>query len=110
MKDQFDIWRYHFPDKGEHSVVLLSHPDICATGTMINVLYCTSQRQNRAPRAYEVILNSADGFEWETFCNCSVIYLVPAAALFGRRGCVSHPRRLAIRSKVRDLFRLAATD
>ena len=56
------------------------------------------------------MLNAAEGFEWETFCNCAVIYLVPAAALFGRRGRVSLERRRAIRSKVRDLFRLAASD
>ena len=77
---------------------------------MINVLYRTSQRQNRAPKTCEVMLNRADGFDWETFCNCAIVYLVPSAALFGRRGRVSHERRLAIRSKVRDLFRLSATD
>ena len=110
MKDQFDIWRYQFPAKGEHSVVLLSHPDICATATMVNVLYCTSQRQSRPPKTYEVMLNGADGFAWETFCNCAVIYLVPAAAPFGQRGRVSLERRLAIRSKVRGLFRLSAAD
>ena len=27
MKDQFDVWRHDFPDKGgEHPVVLISHP------------------------------------------------------------------------------------
>ena len=110
MKNQFDVWRYHFPEKGEHSVVLISHPDLCATAAMVNVLYCTSQRQSRAPKPYEVMLNAADGFEWKTFCNCAVIYLVSAAALFGRRGRVSLERRRAIRSKIRDLFRLAAAD
>jgi len=110
MKNQFDVWRYNFPEKGEHSVVLISHPDLCAAAVMVNVLYCTSQRQNRAPKSYEVMLNAADGFEWETFCNCAVIYLVPAAALFGRRGRVSLERRRAIRSRIRDLFRLAAAD
>jgi mRNA-degrading endonuclease toxin of MazEF toxin-antitoxin module len=110
MKDQFDILRYEFPERGEHSVVLISHPDICASAKMINVLYCTSQRQNRKPQPYEVLLNGADGFEWETFCNCSTVFLVPSEKLFGRRGKVSLERRRQIRGKIRDLFRLAAAD
>jgi len=56
------------------------------------------------------MLNGADGFEWETFCNCAVMYLLPAAAFFGQRGHVSQEHRLAIRSKVRDLSRLSVAD
>jgi hypothetical protein len=77
---------------------------------MVNVLYCTSQRQSRNPHHYEVLLNGADSFEWETFCNCATIFLVPSAKLFGRRGKVSLERRRQIRGKIRDLFRLTATD
>jgi hypothetical protein len=40
-------------------------------------LYCTSQRQNRQPIPFEVLLNGADGMDWETFCDCSAMYLVP---------------------------------
>ena len=67
MKDQFDVWRFEFPEKGEHPVVLISHPDRCARGALINVLFCTSQRQSRAPHPYEVLLNGTDGMDWETF-------------------------------------------
>ena len=56
MKDQFDIWRFDFPGKGEHSVILISHPDVCARASFVNVLYCTSQRQNRPPKPCEVML------------------------------------------------------
>jgi hypothetical protein len=110
MKEQFDVWRYNFPDKGEHPVVLISHPDICARAAVVNVLFCTSQRQNRAPRPHEVMLNGADGMDWETFCDCAVVYAVKSADLFGKRGRVTLERRREIRSKVRDLFRLSATD
>ena len=37
MKDQFDVWRFVFPKQGEHSVVLISHPDRCARAGMVNV-------------------------------------------------------------------------
>lgn len=110
MKDQFEVWRFDFPDKGEHPVVLISHPDRCARGALVNVLYCTSQRQSRAPHPYEVLLDGADGMDGETFCDCSILYTVPAAKLFGRRGCVGLERRREIRAKVRDLLRLNATD
>ena len=110
MKDQFQIWRYKFPDKEEHSVVLISHPDFCARASQINALFCTSQRQSRRPKPTEVMLNGEDGFEWETFCDCSILYAVPSKELFGKRGAVSLERRRAIRSKIRDIFLLSAMD
>ena len=109
MKAQFEVWRFDFPSKGEHPVVLVSHTDFCAQ-SIVNVLYCTSQRQSRSPKPYEVMLNGADGMDWETFCDCSVLWSVPAAGLFGKRGRVCLERRRAIRAKLRDVFRLAATD
>jgi hypothetical protein len=30
MKKQFDGWRFDFPKKGEHPVVIISHDDFCA--------------------------------------------------------------------------------
>jgi mRNA-degrading endonuclease toxin of MazEF toxin-antitoxin module len=111
MKDQFDVWRYVFDEKGgEHPVVLISHPDICARAQVVNVLFCTSQRQNRRPYPHEVMLNGADGMDWETFCDCSAIYAVKAARLFGKRGRVTMERRRAIRATIRDVFLLNATD
>src|SRR5687767_2593659 len=111
MKDQFDVWRFNFPDKGgEHPVILISHPDICARAVVVNVLFCTSQRQSRIPRPHEVMLNGADGMDWETLCDCAVIYAVKSADLFGKRGRVTLERRREIRAKMRELFRLSATD
>ena len=110
MKDQFEVWRFIFPKQGEHSVVLISHPDRCARSETVNVLYCTSQRQSRKPHPYEVMLDTADGFDWETFCDCSLMYSVPSAHLFGKRGRVTLESRRAIRQKIRDLFLLMDMD
>ncbi len=111
MKDQFDVWRYNFPAKGgEHPVVLISHPDICARAAVVNVLFCTSQRQSRRGYPHEVLLNGEDGRDWETLCDCSCLYAVKAAELFGKRGHVSLERRRQIRAKIRDIFLLSATD
>ena len=105
LKTQFEVWRFNFPEKGEHPVVLVSHPDLCARA-VINVLFCTSQRQSRPPKPYEVMLNGADGMDWETFCDCSIMYAIPSALLFGKRGHVTIERRRAIRAKLRHIFRL----
>ena len=109
MKKQFDVRRFNFPGRGEHPVVIISHDDFCA-GAVVNVLYCTSQRQSRTPKPYEVLLNGTDGMDWETFCDCSTFFSVPSAALFNKRGHVSLERRRTLRSKIRDVFRLAAMD
>jgi hypothetical protein len=109
VKSQFEVWRFNFPNKGEHPIVLISHPDFCAR-SVVNVLFCTSQRQSRPPRPFEVMLDKADGLDWETFCDCSVLWSVPSEGLFNKQGYVTLERRREIRGKIRDLFRLAATD
>ena len=85
MKAQFDIWEFNFPDRGPHSVVLISHPDLCARAKHVNVLYCTSQRQSRQPYPFEVMLDTEDGFDWETFCDCSAMWLVDSSKLIRQR-------------------------
>ena len=105
MKEQFEVWRFHFPTKGEHPVVLISHTDFCAQ-SIVDVLYCTSQRQSRSPKSFEVLLDQADGLDWETFCDCSILWSVPAAGLFAKRGQVTVERQGAIRAKLRAVFRL----
>ena len=109
MKTQFEVWRFNFPDKGEHPVVLVSHPDFCSR-SVVNVLFCTSQRQNRPSKPYEVMLDQADGMDWETFCDCSVLWSVPASGLFGKRGQVTVERPRAIRAMLRDVFLLGASN
>jgi len=111
MKDQFDIYSYVFPEKGgEHPAILISHPDICADGRSVNVLFCTSQRQNRQPYAWEVMLDTADGLDWASFVDCSMLYAVKSAALFKHRGRVTLSRRNAIRDKIKAMFCLADRD
>lgn len=61
MKDQFDVWQFKFDKKGEHPVVLVSHPRLCANASVVNALFCTSQRQSRGPKGHEVLLNGEDG-------------------------------------------------
>lgn len=110
MKDQFEVWDYPFPDKGLHPVVLISPPDRCAHSARLNVLVCTSQRQNRRPYPVEVLLDTADGLDWESFCDCSILWVAESAKLTRKRGKVSLNRRLQIRSLLKELFLLNSTD
>ena len=80
---QFDIWSFDFPNRGVHPCVLISHPDRCARADVVNVLYCTTQRQSRQPHPFEVMLDPADGtgLNWESFCDCSLLWSVARAGL-----------------------------
>jgi mRNA-degrading endonuclease toxin of MazEF toxin-antitoxin module len=106
---QFEVWMFNFPGKGEHPVVLISHPDFCAR-SVVNALFCTSQRQGRKPKPYEVMLDAADRMDWETFCDCSLMYSIPRAELISKRGTVCQERRQQIRTRLRDVFRLLSDD
>ena len=92
MKTQFEVWDCIFPKKGLHPVVLLSHPDRCARAQVLNVLFCTSQRQSRNPYPFEVLLDMEDGLNWETFC-CSILWSIDAPLLITKRGQVTLARR-----------------
>jgi hypothetical protein len=110
-KDQFQIWTYHFADRGgDHPCVLVSHPDLCAGASRINILYCTSQRQSRGPKPHEIALDESDGLDWQTFVDCSILFVADSSKLFNHRGEVGWNRRNAIRDKIRDMFLLAARD
>jgi mRNA-degrading endonuclease toxin of MazEF toxin-antitoxin module len=109
-KDQFEVWEFDFPGRGRHPVVLISHPDRCARAEVVNVLFCTSQRQSRAIKPFEVMLNGEDGMDWESFCDCSILWAVASRELKRKRGRVSLERRRQLRSKLKDLLRLSATD
>ena len=110
MKAQFEVWDCNFPKKGLHPVVLISHPDRCARAQVLNVLFCTSQRQSRHPYPFEVMLDAEDGLSWETLCDCSIRWSIDTPLLTTKRGQVTLARRRAIREKVREMLRLSATD
>jgi hypothetical protein len=42
------------------------------------------------------MLDEADGLDWETLCECDVVYAAPKTELVKRRGSVTAERRRAI--------------
>jgi mRNA-degrading endonuclease toxin of MazEF toxin-antitoxin module len=107
--NQFDIFDYPFDEEGAHPCVILSRTDYCGR-SRVNALYCTSQRQSRPAKPTEVMLDTADGLDWETFCRCDVVLVIETAKLGRKRGRATLERRNAIRDKIRDIYRLAARD
>ena len=75
-----------------------------------NILYCTSERQSRRPLPYEVMLDVEDGLNWETFCDCSIMWVVERSSLSHKCGRVTLERRRTIRAALRDTFLLLASD
>lgn len=90
---QWDVWTFDFGEAGPHPAVLVSHPDRVARAPLVNVLIGSSQRASRPPRENEVVLNGADGLDWETLVKCDLMYLVEKARLYRRRGIVTMARR-----------------
>jgi mRNA-degrading endonuclease toxin of MazEF toxin-antitoxin module len=108
---QFEVWSFDFEQKGGlHPCVVISHPDIAARGKYVNILFCTSQTQSRPIKPFEVLLDTADGLSWETFCDCSVLWVAERTRIVQRRGTVTHARRNTIRAQLRDIFQLMETD
>ncbi len=92
----WDIYSYDFPEAGPHPAVIISSPERTARKPWVSVLLGSTQRANRAADATEVLLNGADGLEWETLIKCDLIHAVKKADLHQNRGKVSPLRRQQI--------------
>ena len=94
---QFEI--YSWQPEGwpqPHPCVIVSHPSRAADKPDVEVIMCSTQQATRQPQNNEVILDTADGLNWETICKCDLIYTVPRKKITNRRGLVSLVRRMQI--------------
>ena len=92
----WDIYSFDFPEAGPHPAVVISSQERSAYKPWVSVLLGSSQRASRPPDATEVLLNSADGLDWETLIKCDLIHAVRKSDLRGKRGTVSPARRRQI--------------
>jgi len=97
---QWDIWTCDFADAGPHPAVIISHPDRAARAPLVNVLIGSSQKASRPARENEVVLNGADGLDWETLVKCDLLYLVEKERLYRQRGTVTAVRRRALVQRI----------
>jgi mRNA-degrading endonuclease toxin of MazEF toxin-antitoxin module len=101
---QWEIWTCDFAEAGPHPAVIVSHADRVARAPLVNVLIGSSQKASRPARENEVILNSADGLDWETLVKCDLMYLVEKERLYRRRGSVTAARRRALVQRLNACF------
>jgi len=86
----WEIWTFDFPAEGPHPCVIFSNPARLAHPAFdrVNVLLCRTLRGalNRELKSTEVILNRADGPDWETLCRVDALHFVAKVGLRERRG------------------------
>ena len=92
----WEIYGFDFPEAGLHPAVIISSKERIARKPWVSVLLGSSQRASRAPDATEVLLNGAEGLDWETLIKCDLIHAVRKSDLRGKRGEVSPLRRRQI--------------
>jgi mRNA-degrading endonuclease toxin of MazEF toxin-antitoxin module len=88
----WEIWTFD-SGHGDHPAVIISHQERATRKPLVEVLLCSSQRAARPPEGNEVLLDSADGLNWETLCKCDLIYSVQRSLLHTKRGQVVQERR-----------------
>ena len=90
-------------DKVGHPAVILSGPDILNDPRQLrfNVLVGTKRPPAAPVLAHQVLLDQADGLEFQTLINCAVVYVVRKNAIIRDAGVVSHLRRAEIAKRVR---------
>lgn len=96
----WEIWTWKFPDAGEHPAVILGTEERVRLKPRVCVILCSTQRATRKAELHEVILDTADGLDWETLCKCDVVYSAPKNELIKHQGTVSPLRRRAIAERV----------
>ncbi len=73
---QWDVNEWRFPH-GQHPCVIISPSARCQNPDFdaVNILACSSQRNQRTARVHEFILDTADGLDWETLVRCDFIFV-----------------------------------
>ncbi len=94
---RFEIFSWQPPGWPEpHPCVIVSHPTRGAHKPDVEVVICSTQRAARKSGPHQVILDEADGLDWQTLCKCDQIFSVPRGKLSKRRGTVTPARQLQI--------------
>ncbi len=103
----WDIYTWEFPGADAHPAVILGTETRIANKPKLNVLFCSSKRASREAEVLEIILDEADGLDWQTLCKCDLIFAVPKDQLTRKRGTVSLERRKQIGERVIKALGLA---
>lgn len=91
-----------------HPAVVLSSDDIMADSRQqrFNVVAGTKKQPAESARNHQVILDSADGLEFPTLIDCSLVYVARKASVLRSTGTVTINRRQLIQRTVRGYLGL----
>lgn len=95
---QWDIYQFPFSTELPHPVVILSSDERAVARKHVNGLICVTLR-GRPLALHEVLLDHADGLDWESAVRCDLIHLLA-------RGRVSADRQIQISRKLIECLRL----
>ena len=95
-------------DRDAHPAIIISCEEDCQDPHFlrINVLYGAKKAPGVMLEAWQVMLNGADGLDFQTAVDCGVIYLVDKASCSAAIGNVGVERRRAIGRKIVEVLRL----
>ena len=104
----WDIWTYDFPIEGPHPCVIFSNAArlVHPTFDRVNVLLCRTLRGplQRELKPTEILLDRADGLDWETLCRVDALHFILRSGLRERRGSVCAERRRLICHRMMQVF------
>src|SRR2546425_12869724 len=107
---QWDVIRFRIrpSDTESHPGVVVSPEEWCAASatTKLNLLACSKRIPADPPKAHHVVLNGADGLEFQTLVDCRFFHIIAKDASAAVIGRVSVERRRAIGRKINEVLRL----
>jgi hypothetical protein len=106
MIHQWEVWKSRPPGFAtDHWFVILSGQErLDSHRHAVNGLACFTLRGE--PLKSDVRLNSADGLEHASVCQCDFVYVLEKSRLKDKAGVVSWERQQQIKSKLKEVFRL----
>jgi len=107
---QWDIVQFRIrpQDRDLHPGVVISGEEWCASGhtTNVNVLACSKRVPADSVKPHQVVLNGADGLEFQTTADCRFFYIIPKETIHSVTGRVTQERRRALGRKINEVLRL----
>lgn len=95
-------------DRDGHPAVGLSSNDVMADDKQqrFNVVTGTKKQPAEHARHHQVILDAADGLEFPTFVDCSLVYVARKSSILRSGGLVTVHRRQQIQRGIRGYLGL----
>jgi len=100
--------RFRPTDRDYHPGVIVSNEEHCADERIsrVNILHGTKTAPGSPARPHQVILNGADGLDFQTAIDCSYFYGVAKDDVMAAEGTVGAERRRALKRKIIEVLRL----